>query len=87
MLQISGCGEVVLKTAEGLRCQICQAVRPPGAEPKVSGQRPTRFGEKILSDSFYIWDLDGERYNVTHLLDGLTEYHVGIVSKQPSAET
>ena len=52
MLQISGCGQVVLKTAEGLRCQICQAVRPPGAEPKVSGQRPTSFGEKLLSDSF-----------------------------------
>jgi len=85
MLQIAGCSSVVLKTAEGLQCQICQAVRPPGAEPKVSGQRPTRFGEKVLSDSFYVWDIADERYNVTHLLDGLTEYHVGIVSKQPSA--
>ena len=85
MLQIAGCSSVVIKTAEGLQCQICQAVRPPGAEPKVSGQRPTRFGEKILSDSFYVWNIMDERYNVTHLLDGLTEYHVGIVSKQPSA--
>ena len=87
MLQISGCSQLVLKTAEGLKCQICQAVRPPGAEPKVSGQRPTRFGEKVLSDSFYIWDMDNERFSVTHLLDGLTEYHVGIVSKQPNAST
>eukprot|EP00435_Cladocopium_sp_Y103_P054339 s254_g17.t1 len=87
MLQIGGCSSVVIKTAEGLRCQICQAVRPPGAEPKVSGQRPTRFGEKLLSDSFYVWDIKDERYNVTHLLDGLTEYHVGIVSKQPNAST
>ena len=41
--------------------------------------------EKVLSDSFYVWDLADERYNVTHCLNGLTEYHVGIVSKQPSA--
>eukprot|EP00435_Cladocopium_sp_Y103_P018426 s2413_g4.t1 len=85
MLQMSGCSQLVVKTAEGLRCQICQAVRPPGAEPKVSGQRPTRFGEKILSDSFYVWDAEGERFNVTHIIDGLTEYHVGVASKQPSA--
>ena len=38
--------------------------------------------EKVLSDSFYVWDLADERYNVTHCLNGLTEYHVGIVSKQ-----
>ena len=85
MLQMSGCSQLVMKTAEGMKCQICQAVRPPGAEPKVSGQRPTRFGEKLLSDSFYVWDAGGERYNVTHVLDGLTEYHVGVASKQPSA--
>ena len=28
MLQISGCSSSVLQTADGLRCQICQAVRP-----------------------------------------------------------
>ena len=31
--------------------------------------------------------MDNERFSVTHLLDGLTEYHVGIVSKQPNAST
>ena len=72
--------------ANGLRCQICEAVRPPGAEPKVSGQRPTRFGEKILSDSFYVYDIKGERFNVTHIIDALTEYQVGVVSKNWGAE-
>ena len=85
MLQISGCSSTVLQTAEGLTCQICQAVRPPGAEPKVSSQRPTRFGERILSDSFYVWDMTGERFNVTHVIDGLTEYHVGSASKNPNS--
>lgn len=86
MLMVSGCGTTVTKVANGLRCQICEAVRPPGAEPKVSGQRPTRFGEKILSDSFYVWDIKGERFNVTHIIDALTEYQVGVVSKNWGAE-
>ena len=87
MLHVSGCNNVVINTANGLKCQICEAVRPPGAEPKISGQRATRFGEKVLSDSFYVWDKAGERFNVTHVLDALTEYHVGTVSKNPNAET
>ena len=70
---ISGCSKLVVEVAKGLQCQICQAVRPPGAEPKVSSCRPTRFGERVLSDSFYVWDIRGKRFNVTHLLDGLTE--------------
>lgn len=48
----------------------------------MSSCRPTRFGERVLSDSFYVWDIRGKRFNVTHLLDGLTEYHLGLVSKQ-----
>ena len=36
MLMISGCSSQVVEIAKGLRCQICQAVRPPGAEPKVA---------------------------------------------------
>ncbi|CAK9044348.1 unnamed protein product, partial [Durusdinium trenchii] len=55
-------------------------------EGEVSGNRVTKFGEKILSDSFYVWDIEGVRYNVTHILDSLTEYHMGIVSQNPSAE-
>ena len=87
MLHVSGSSNVVINTASGMKCQICEAVRPPGAEPKISGQRVTRFGEKILADSFYVWDKGGERFNVTHLLDALTEYHVGTVCKNPNAET
>eukprot|EP00435_Cladocopium_sp_Y103_P008145 s2059_g2.t1 len=86
MLLISGTSPKIIEMVKGLRCQICQAVRPPGAEPKVSGHRPTRFGEKVLADSFFIWDAKGERFNVTHLIDGLTEFHTGNVSKQVGAE-
>lgn len=86
MLLVSGASSTVVQIAKGLKCQICQAVRPPGAEPKVSGYRPTKFGEKILGDSFFIWDAKGGRFNVTHLMDGLTEYHVGTVSKQVGAD-
>jgi len=86
MLMISGCSSQVVEIAKGLRCQICQAVRPPGAEPKVAATRPTRFGERVLSDSFFVWDVKGERFNVTHMIDGLTEYHMGLVSKQVGAD-
>ena len=86
MLLVSGTSPKIVEMVKGLRCQICQAVRPPGAEPKVSAHRPTRFGEKVLADSFFIWDSKGERFNVTHLIDGLTEFHTGNVSKQVGAE-
>ena len=68
MLLVSGTSPKIIEMVKGLRCQICQAVRPPGAEPKVSAHRPTRFGEKVLADSFFIWDSKGERFNVTHLM-------------------
>eukprot|EP00434_Breviolum_minutum_P017051 symbB.v1.2.015044.t1/scaffold1112.1/size147309/2 len=86
MLQVAGSGQVVTTTAHGLRCQICDAVRPTGSEPKASGERVTRFGEKVLSDSFFVWDHAGERFNVTHMLDSLTDYHIGVVSKTASAQ-
>ena len=40
----------------------------------------------MLSDSFFVWDVKGERFNVTHMIDGLTEYHMGLVSKQVGAD-
>ena len=87
MLLVSGANHVVLRAAQGLKCQICEAVRPPGAEPKISGERVTRFGDKVLADSFYVWDLNNQRFNVTHMLDSLTEYHIGVTSMQANAET
>ena len=47
----------------------------------------TRFGDKVLADSFYVWDLNNQRFNVTHMIDSLTEYHIGVVSMQANAET
>ena len=86
MLMVNGGGEVLCKAARGLKCQVCEAVRPPQAEPKVSGRRVTRFNDKLLGDSFYIWDVRGKRYSVTHFIDSLTEFHVGMLNKNPNAE-
>ena len=86
MLMVNGGGEVLCKAARGLKCQVCEAVRPPQAEPKVSGRRVTRFNDKLLGDSFFIWDAKGQRFSVTHLIDSLTEYHVGLLNKNPNAE-
>ena len=87
MLLVSGANNIVLNAAKGLKCQICEAVRPPGAEPKASAERVTRFGDKVLADSFYVWDLDDKRFNVTHMIDSLTEYHIGVASDQPNSAT
>ena len=87
MLLVSGANNIVLNAAKGLKCQICEAVRPPGAEPKISAERVTRFGDKVLADSFYVWDMDEKRYNVTHMIDSLTEYHIGVASDQPNSQT
>ena len=40
----------------------------------------------MLSDSFYVWDIKGERFNVTHLIDGSTECHMSLVSTQVGAD-
>ena len=87
MLLVSGANNIVLNAAKGLKCQICDAVRPPGAEPKASAERVTRFGDKVLADSFYVWDMDDKRFNVTHMIDSLTEYHIGVASDQPNSAT
>ena len=85
MLLVSGANNIVLNAAKGLKCQICEAVRPPGAEPKISAERVTRFNDKVLADSFYVWDLEEQRFNVTHMIDSLTEYHIGMASAQPNS--
>ena len=84
---MSGANNIVLNAAKGLKCQICEAVRPPGAEPKISAERVTRFNDKVLADSFYVWDLEEQRFNVTHMIDSLTEYHIGVASAQPKSTT
>ena len=86
MLMVNGGSEELCKAARGLKCQVCEAVRPPHVEPKVSGRRVTRFNDKLVGDSFFIWDAKGSRFSVTHFIDSLTEYHVGLLNKNPNAE-
>eukprot|EP00434_Breviolum_minutum_P038103 symbB.v1.2.033789.t1/scaffold4247.1/size72962/1 len=82
MLMVNGGSEELCKAAKGLKCQVCEAVRPPHVEPKVSGRRVTRFNDKLVGDSFFIWDAKGIRFSVTHFID----YHVGLLNKNPNAE-
>ena len=53
----------------------------------MSAERVTRFGDKVLADSFYVWDLEDRRFNVTHMIDSLTEYHIGVASEHANATT
>lgn len=35
---------------------------------------------------FFIWDAKESRFSVTHFIDSLTEYHVGLLNKNLNAE-
>ena len=76
MLMLSGAGEMILKAARNLRCQICAMVKPPRDAPQVSYNRPNNFNERISGDTFFMWDSKGKKYGVVHFLDELTDYHV-----------
>ena len=76
MLAMSGAGQVVLSAASHLRCQVCAMVHPPGDAPQVTAKRPTNFNESLSGDTFYVWDNLGEKFAVTHFIDGLTDYHI-----------
>ena len=46
----------------------------PMATPKAAFQRPMVFNERILSDAFYVWDIEGTKYAVTHIIDAFSVY-------------
>ena len=85
MLATSGAREEIVMLGRNLRCQICAMVRPPQATPQVAYGKPKQLNERIMGDSFYIWDGAGKRYAVTHFIDGLTDYHVGDLTVNPDS--
>jgi hypothetical protein len=85
MLTMSGAGQQVLTAASNLRCQVCAMVRPPRDAPQVSGSKSTNFNERVSGDTFFIWDLEGEKYGVVHFVDGLTDYHIADCTLNPDS--
>ena len=86
MLSMNGAKPEILRAVDHLQCQICNQVRSPAATPKAAFARPMSFNERILSDSFYIWDAAGEKFCVTHVLDAFSLYQIAVAAKDPSSE-
>ena len=56
------------------------------ATPKAAFQRPMQFNERIVADSFYIWDSENTKYAVTHVLDTFSLYQIAVAAQDPSSE-
>ena len=85
MLAQNGAKETVLEAAKQLKCQICLQVQSPQATPKASFNRPMGFNERLVSDTFYIWDADGKKFAVTHLMDAFSMYMVALAVQDAAA--
>eukprot|EP00435_Cladocopium_sp_Y103_P070205 s2526_g34.t1 len=86
MLQLNGAPSEVVQAVKHLQCQICARVMPPVATPKAAFQRPMIFNERIVADTFYVWDANNEKFAVTHVLDAFSLYQIAVAAKDPSAE-
>ena len=67
MLSLSGGQKSVVELAKNLRCQVCAMVRPPQATPQVAYRKPKQFNERLVGDSFYVWDKAGRKFVVDPL--------------------
>ena len=84
MLQINGARKAVIEGAKSLRCSICERISGPRSAPQASAKAPSRLNEQCVLDSFFILDCNGQRWNVTHILDGFCSLQYGICSKKCS---
>lgn len=83
MLSLNGAKPELLDVVSNLECQICKQVTPPQATPKAAFNRPMIFNDRIVADSFYVWDAAGEKFAVTHVLDAFSLYQVAVAVKNP----
>eukprot|EP00439_Symbiodinium_sp_Y106_P022212 s3337_g2.t1 len=83
MLHLNGAKDHILQAAGDLRCQICQIVTGPTAPPRAAYDRPQRFNERIVADTFFVWDSNNEKYAVIHAMDAFSLYQAA--SLLPSA--
>ena len=86
MLHLSGAKDHVLNAVNDLRCQVCQSVVPPSPSPKVSFDKPQRFNQRVLSDTFFIWDCRGEKFAVVHAIDAFSLYQIALTGINPRAD-
>ena len=56
------------------------------ATPKAAFQRPMVFNERILSDTFYVWDMEETKYAVTHIIDAFSLYQIATAAKDPASD-
>eukprot|EP00435_Cladocopium_sp_Y103_P038363 s129_g10.t1 len=85
MITLAGGNRELLEGARQLRCQVCCMVRPPGSRPQVSYLKPSNFNQRVSADCFHVWDQKNVKYTVFHMLDELTDYHVGELDFDPSS--
>ena len=87
MMLLNGAKPELAEIIDHLECQICKQVQSPMATPKAAFQRPMCFNERILSDTFYVWDVEETKFAVTHIIDAFSLYQIATAAKDPSAET
>ena len=87
MLQINGAHKSIIEGAKNLKCSICERIAGPRSASQSSSKAPGRFNEQCVADSFFVLDCNGQRWNVTNLLDGFCTLQYAIVSKNPSSST
>ena len=85
MLAQNGAKDEVIASVKQLKCQICMQVQSPHATPKASFSRPCSFNERLVSDTFYVWDTEKQKFAITHVLDAFSLYTVAIAAKDASA--
>eukprot|EP00435_Cladocopium_sp_Y103_P008686 s1575_g2.t1 len=86
MLSLNGAKEEILRAVDHLQCQICNQVKSPMATPKAAFARPMSFNERIVMDTFYVWDAQQVKFAVTHILDTFSLYQVAVAVDDPSSQ-
>eukprot|EP00438_Fugacium_kawagutii_P006229 Skav208378 [mRNA] locus=scaffold3508:51885:54965:+ [translate_table: standard] len=87
MLQINGASKAIIEGAKCIRCSVCERVSAPRSAPQASAKAPTRFNQQCSSDSFFVFDCAGSRWNITHVVDGFCSLQYAIASKNPCSDT
>lgn len=64
---LNGAKPELASIIDHLECQICKQMKTPMATPKAAFQRPMQFNERIVADSFYIWDSENTKYAVARI--------------------
>jgi hypothetical protein len=87
MLMLSGASEMLIEAARNMDCAVCRRATAPRPPAKAAYCRPLRFNQRLVSDTFYIWDALGHKFAVTHIVDGFSAYHMGEVHETATAKS